>query len=364
MATVNRLLPSAIDFYAELQEVTNRAENRRNDRFKAVMVMIRITRGWLIRKHVAWLAKNATTIQCAFRVHQARKALRAALRRGVRAKHAKHYAKAATIMEAIWRGHYSRRTKFCYRTYRRWLAAVKERGERRAAEAAEFGIRSRADDLRILEEEARQWLAFVVFKLHHLLRTYVRAGVYSAPATAELSEFETLLKSIHYTEYMKRLKRKYDEFVRKHRPAFSNKRLFPIIGDGADYWYLSLAEMYELTSPVPPKKSDYRHKATHHGKIHKEPFLWRKPRPAGINESRGPFTPPISASSSRQLPPPPAPTPIRSGGDMLKQAPPKDQRFNLYVKHYTPDPAVMDYVDFHINVLVRRQCSVTNMDIE
>lgn len=241
---------------------------------------------------------------------------------------------------------------------------MKERGERRAAEAAEFGIRSRADDLRILEEEARQWLAFVVFKLHHLLRTYVCAGVYSEPATTELSEFEKLLKSIHYTEYMKRLKRKYDEFVRKHRPAFSNKRLFPIIGDGADYWYLSLAEMYELTRPAPRNKEECRHLATHHGKIHKEPFLWKNVRPPGRHEGRGPFTPPMSPSASRKLPPPPAPTPIRSGGDTLKQSPPKDPRFHLYVRHYTPDPAIIDYINFHVNVLIRRKCSIVNIDIE
>lgn len=239
---------------------------------------------------------------------------------------------------------------------------MKERGQRRAAEAAEFGIRSRADDLRILEEEAREWLAFVVFKLHHLLRTYVSAGVYSEPATAELSEFEKLLKSIHYTEYMKRLKRKYDEFVRKHRPTFSNKRLFPIIGDGADYWYLSLAEMYDLTSPG-VKKEDNRHRAMHHGKIHKEPFLWKKVRPPGPHEGRGPFTPPEERQLS-PLPPPPAPspTPIRSAGDMLSRSPLKDPRFHLYVKHYTPDPAILDYVNFHINVLIRRKCSVENID--
>lgn len=99
MASVNRFLPSAIEFYGELQEATDIAEKRRRERFKAVMIMTRITRGWLIRKHVAWLSKNATTIQCAFRVYMARKALRAALRRGVRAKHAKHYAKAATSIE-------------------------------------------------------------------------------------------------------------------------------------------------------------------------------------------------------------------------------------------------------------------------
>ena len=242
---------------------------------------------------------------------------------------------------------------------------MKERGDRRAAEAAEFKIRSRADDLRILEEEARQWLAFVVFKLHHLLRTFVCAGVYSEPATTELSEFEKLLKSIHYTEYMKRLKRKYDEFVRKHRPAYSNKRLFPIIGDGADYWYLSLAEMYDLTIPESPKKGDYRHMDTHHGNMHKEPFLWKKYRPAGRYEGRGPFTPPMTPSESREPlppPPPPSPTPIQAVGDTVTRHPAKDPRFHLYVKHYKPDPAIMDYVNFHVNVLIRRKCSVENID--
>ncbi|KAH9638168.1 hypothetical protein HF086_008772 [Spodoptera exigua] len=358
MASVHKLLPTAADFYAELQARSDAAENYRHKKFAAVMILIKFTRGWLVRRYLAWLANNARTIQCAFRKFVAMKARRAALRRAVRNKHDKYYAHAATIIQALWRGHYSRRTKFCYRKYRSWLATVKERGERRAAEAAEFGIRSRADDLRILEEEARTWLAFVVFKLHHLLRTYVCAGVYSDHATSELSEFEKLLKSIHYTEYMKRLKRKYDEFVRKHRPTFSNKRLFPIIGDGAEYWYLSLAEMYELTRPT-PKREDNRHRALHHGRIHKEPFLWRRPRPAGPMEDRGPFTP---TKCMMKAPPPPAPTPIRAGGDDEKRAVPKDPRFHLYVKHYTPDPALFDYVDFHINALLQRQCSIENID--
>lgn len=271
---------------------------------------------------------------------------------------------ARFFLQALWRGHFSRRSKFCYRRYRRWLATVKERGERRAAEAAEFGIRSRADDLRILEEEARHWLAFVVFKLHHLLRTYSCAGVYSEPVTSELSEFEKLLKSIQYTEYMKRLKRKYDEFVRKHRPGFSNKRLFPIIGDGADYWYLSLAEMYELTAPG-PKNINTKYRDTHHGSQHKEPFLWRKVRPPQ-QKGRGPFTPPMSPKVipiPPLSPPPPAPTPSGPGSCGDHRAP-KDPRFHLYVKHYKPEPALFDYVDFHINVLLTRKCSVENVNRE
>lgn len=193
----------------------------------------------------------------------------------------------------------------------------------------------------------------MVFKLHHLLRTYVCAGVYSQPATTQLSEFEILLKSIHYTEYMNRLKRKYDDFVRKHRPRFSNKRLFPIIGDGADYWYLSLAEMYELTAPL-PKKEDARHLAKHHVDIHKEPFLWRKVMPPNPMKGRGPFTPPKTTSS----PPPPSPTLIPGG----KSVPKQDPRFHLYIRHYTPQPALFDYVDFHINVLLSKMCLIENSD--
>ncbi|XP_021205110.2 spermatogenesis-associated protein 17 [Bombyx mori] len=357
MATVQDFLPSQDDFYAELQERANLAESHRRTRFLAVVLLQRMARGYLIRKHIAWLSKNAVTIQCAYRVHVARKAYRIALRMAVRQKHCRYYDHAARIIQALWRGHYSRKTKFCYKSYRRWLATVAIRGERRAAEAAEFGIRSRADDLRILEEEARQWLAFVVFKLHHLLRTYVCAGVYSEPVTTELSEFEKLLKSIHYTEYMKRLKRKYDEFVRKYRPRFSNKRLFPIIGDGADYWYLSLPEMYELTAPI-PKEENTRHITTHHGKIHKEPFMWKKVKPQIQIEGRGPYTP--SRSATTPSPPPPAPS-LRSsrGGTMMR-----DPRFHLYFKHYTPQPSIFDYVDFHVNVLLSRKCSIENINQE
>ena len=112
MASVNKLLPSAIEFYQELQVTTDIAEARRHRRFKAVMIMIRITRGWLIRKHVEWLSKNARIIQCAFRLHKARGAMRDALRAAVRAKHAKHYAKAATIIEVLY--YFDCRIRFSY----------------------------------------------------------------------------------------------------------------------------------------------------------------------------------------------------------------------------------------------------------
>lgn len=99
MATVYKLLPTPQDFYAVLQERTDHAENQRHKRFLAVLLLQRMARGYLIRKHVAWLSKNAITIQCAFRIHRARKAYRAALRRAVRNKHAKHYARASRILQ-------------------------------------------------------------------------------------------------------------------------------------------------------------------------------------------------------------------------------------------------------------------------
>lgn len=266
------------------------------------------------------------------------------------------------MSQAAWRGFISRRKLFWYRAYREWLAKVCQRGERRVAEAEEFRVKSRADDLRILEEEARQWLAFVVFKLHHLLRTYVSSGIYSDLATNELSEFEQLLKSIRYTEYMKRLKRKYDEFVRKHRPFFSNKRLFPVIGDGTEYWYLSLPEMYELTYPLPgPKKVDPRHMDLHHGSMHKEPFLWKRVKQPNVEEGRGPFKASqmrCTARCSCISPPAPAPTPSPSGDSQA----PRDPRFHLYVKHYKPQPDLFDYVDLHINVLLTRKTSIENIE--
>lgn len=257
----------------------------------------------------------------------------------------------------MWRGYWSRRYKFCYRSYRVWLQKVTERGERCAAEAAEFGIRTRADNLQVLEDEACQWLAFVVFKLHHLLRTSICPGVYSTPASTELSDFENLLKSIHYTEYMKRLRRKYDEFVRKYRPAFSSKKLFPIIGDGSDYWYLSLLEMYDLSAPAETFK-DTRHQATHHGSIHTEPFLWKRVRPSNVKGDRGPFIT-QTPKSIKVLPFTPANSAI-SAGDA---EPNKDPRFHLYVKHYKPRPELFKYIDYHVNCVIRNKCKISRMSI-
>lgn len=99
MATVWKLLPTPQEFYAELQDRSDLAEARRLERYKAVLSIQRYTRGYLIRKWVAWLSYNATIIQCAFRVHQARKAMLAALRRATTTKHAKFYALAATKIQ-------------------------------------------------------------------------------------------------------------------------------------------------------------------------------------------------------------------------------------------------------------------------
>ncbi|XP_013139918.1 PREDICTED: uncharacterized protein LOC106104414 [Papilio polytes] len=342
MATVYEFLPIEFDYYGELSIRSRLAEARRFSRFHAVVLLQRIVRGHLIRKHFAWLSKNALTIQCAFRMHLARKAYRRALIQAVRNKHNKRYNQAATKIQALWRGHYSRNNKFCYYSYRRWLHEVTERGKRRAAEAVEFGIRTKVDDLKMLEDEARKWLAYVVFKLHHLLRTYVCAGIYSKTGTSELSEFENLLNSIRYTDYMKRLKKKYDEFVRKYRPRFSNKRLFPIIGNGEDYWYLSLPEMYELTAP-PPEVEDTRHINEYHGPIHKKPFLWRKVTRSKLSEGRGPFI-------ATRIP----------SKETLSSAH-SDPRFDLYVQHYKPQPNIFNYVDYHINIVLLKKQKIQTM---
>lgn len=99
MATVFNYLQVPSRFYDELQDRTDVAERRRRQRFLAVLVLQRMARGYLIRKHITWLSNNAITIQCAFRVHRARKAYRAALRQAVMNKDAKHYNQAAAIIQ-------------------------------------------------------------------------------------------------------------------------------------------------------------------------------------------------------------------------------------------------------------------------
>lgn len=99
MATVYEFLPIEFDYYGELSIRSRLAEARRFSRFHAVVLLQRIVRGHLIRKHFAWLSKNALTIQCAFRMHLARKAYRRALIQAVRNKHNKRYNQAATKIQ-------------------------------------------------------------------------------------------------------------------------------------------------------------------------------------------------------------------------------------------------------------------------
>lgn len=101
MATVQKFLPKPHRFYAELQDRTNLAEGQRHKRFVAVLLLQRMARGYLIRKHITWLSRNALIIQRAFRMHRARTVYRAALRRAVRLKHARHYNVASTRIQVL-----------------------------------------------------------------------------------------------------------------------------------------------------------------------------------------------------------------------------------------------------------------------
>nr|CAD7568818.1 unnamed protein product [Timema californicum] len=72
-----------------------------------------------------------------------------------------------------------------------------------------------ASKIDVLELEAKQWVFYILFKLHHLLRTQALPGIYSLPNTAKLSVLEEQLKVLQFTDYMK--------ILHKQRKAMRNR---------------------------------------------------------------------------------------------------------------------------------------------
>ncbi|CAG2058806.1 unnamed protein product [Timema podura] len=83
-----------------------------------------------------------------------------------------------------------------------------------------------ASDIDILEQEAKQWVFYILFKLHHLLRTQALPGIYSLPNTVKLSVLEEQLKALQFTDYMKILHKQREAMRNRCRDKPSTQLIF------------------------------------------------------------------------------------------------------------------------------------------
>ncbi|XP_063236641.1 spermatogenesis-associated protein 17-like isoform X2 [Bacillus rossius redtenbacheri] len=182
------------------------AEQNRLGEFLAARCIQSCYRGWLARKHFWMLHEAATRIQKVWRGYSGRKLFVSLLIARVEELSRRHFDTMATIIQKTWRGHVVRTRVFDYYLLRSWIRGVLgkngELAQRMMVFKAEVEDRMKDE----LEEEAREWVLFVLFKLHHLLRTHSQPGIYSLQGSMELSDLERQLA--HVADHMKAVRKK------------------------------------------------------------------------------------------------------------------------------------------------------------
>ncbi|CAL7934468.1 unnamed protein product [Xylocopa violacea] len=191
-----------IDLDAEIKRRDEFAESIRRLHFIAARRIQAWIRGILTRNHFRLLHKSATTVQRHWRGYRARIAFDRFLIESVHRMWQNYYNKMATRIQAFWRGYWVRKTVLDIQKMRRWLNEVYAKN----AETVENMKRFRQAEIEyveaVMERESMQWILFILFKLHHLLRTKHRPGVLTRMDSNRFTLFEEMLKCLEYKRYV------------------------------------------------------------------------------------------------------------------------------------------------------------------
>ncbi|XP_076296581.1 uncharacterized protein LOC143216896 [Lasioglossum baleicum] len=112
-----------------------------------------------------------------------------------------YYNRMATKIQAAWRGYWVRKTVLNISAMRRWLETVYKKNGETVKNMNRFKYNEIRNRERSLELESMQWVLFILFKLHHLLRTKQRPGVVTRIDKSSFTFIEEMLKCFEYRKY-------------------------------------------------------------------------------------------------------------------------------------------------------------------
>uniref|UniRef100_A0A1A9WW80 Uncharacterized protein n=1 Tax=Glossina brevipalpis TaxID=37001 RepID=A0A1A9WW80_9MUSC len=139
--------------------------------FKAARHIQCMVRGWLIRNRIAKQTRAAIIIQTEWRRFYCKRLYLRKLEKLTQQRIEEHYFRSAQIIQAAYRGWWSRQN-----------------------------IHDHTRLIRLSNWAGEDLLHCVAFKLHHLLRTFVIPGVYSLKNTTTLSKVEELLANLRFKQ--------------------------------------------------------------------------------------------------------------------------------------------------------------------
>ncbi|OAD61536.1 Spermatogenesis-associated protein 17 [Eufriesea mexicana] len=214
MASVAEFRVDLVDFQEKIERWDHAAEATRHLYFIAARRIQAWIRGILTRNHFRLLHESAVIVQRHWRGYRTRTIVDRCLIERVHQMWQDHYDKMATRIQALWRGYWTRRTALDIRKMRQWLDQVYAKNEETVMSMKKFRQQEIDVVQAIIEQESMQWILFVLFKLHHLLRTAQRPGVLTKIDSTKFTLIEEMLKCLEYRRYMRRRKTKSKEKCR------------------------------------------------------------------------------------------------------------------------------------------------------
>ncbi|KYM99344.1 Spermatogenesis-associated protein 17 [Cyphomyrmex costatus] len=160
-------------------------------------------RGIITRNHLRKLHEKATILQRHWRGYYTRMfIINQYLVERVHQMRQDHYNNMATKIQAVWRGYWSRKTKINFLQLQRWLKNVYIKNNETLENMKRFRQRELEHAESLTEQEAMLWILFILFKLHHLLRTKCRPGVITRIDKTRFIYIEEMLKCLEYNQYI------------------------------------------------------------------------------------------------------------------------------------------------------------------
>ncbi|CAL1677787.1 unnamed protein product [Lasius platythorax] len=206
MASLLRFVVNPIELQDAIKIKHDLAESSRRLHFIAARKIQAWFRGIVTRNHLRRLHENATILQRHWRGYRARMFANRYLITRVQQMWQDHYNRTATRIQAVWRGYWTRKTQINFLQLRQWLRDVYTKNDETLENMKKFRQGELEYAESVTEQEAMLGILFILFKLHHLLRTKCRPGVITRIDKTRFTYIEEMLKCLEYNRYISKAK--------------------------------------------------------------------------------------------------------------------------------------------------------------
>ncbi|XP_022905197.2 spermatogenesis-associated protein 17-like [Onthophagus taurus] len=228
MASVYHLFIKSENLNTYLTIENRNLEGPGKKRYYAALLIQRVYRGYRVRKMVKFWHQQATIIQRWVRGWLVRWHLPETYQEYFIRLTQSYYDKMATKIQALWRGYLVRKNMPMSMAELARLKKLMEESNARItgtmrglfARMNEKGLGALDEDQRRkLGDECRQWVLYILFKTHHLVRTEVIEGIYSEHGQNKKSQIEEWMSKLPMKKYMDDLRKIYNkEFANTEKP--------------------------------------------------------------------------------------------------------------------------------------------------